>query len=221
MKTLPNLCNINNLRPGYIDRGNVLELEYVNAPRTNDNVNIPNTKTVKINTDGDTIIKLIDDNTDELLSLMRLVPYNVNGDEYYKVDKVKAFVRGQSNGIHLYKYCIYELDKPLISDKIQTLPGSVTLWKKMKDQSLDENFGIYVLNENTGRKVLFKRPYVFTDYEVWGWDRDFIPFFRKNPEFIKDAYQDGDISKLQLEYLKSEPRKIKDRSHIKLIAQRD
>lgn len=161
----------------------------------------------------------LDSFLDETLSILRLKRISINDEEYYEANKSLSLVKRKGYSKCLYEYAIRNLDFPIITDSTHTKPGSSDLWKKFQQNQDTSGYEILVFNTKTNHKSKFiQRNY--NDYDIWGWHEDFTYMAREDPKFLQDAVKAGDMNLELYQFLNNDIKKIRDRSHIRLIARR-
>ena len=196
--------------------------------------------------DTDSLYFRLENNNNKHLSVIRLKEITLHNKLYYLVDKSHSFVKGQGYVIPLYEYAFCYLKYPVISDSNQTKPGSSNLWKKLQGRQAVNSYNLFVINTNTQHKGLYETRN-YSDYDVWGWEREKIELYNINPDFISgigefednynediiendEVYYEEDeddlfneiplIDPVFLKYLKRGKKKLKDRKHIRLVGQK-
>lgn len=164
------------------------------------------------------IIKLQNNQNNSLLSTIRLKIENINGQNYYVVNKVNSIIKKMGYAKFLYEYCFTNLNLPVISDNIQTRPGSYNLWKSFLINP-NEKYEILIFNTETNNKMKYSTRN-FNDYKIWGWDGDFINLAQEDPKFLYDALKYGDLNSELYAFLNSNIDKVKDRKNIRLLSKK-
>lgn len=132
----------------------------------------------------DYIFLKLEGNDNKCLCVLRLKLKNVNGVNYYSVDKSHSFEKGKGYAVPLYEYAFCYFDLPIISDEIQTMPGSSKLWKKLQKKQDESEYEIYVFNTQTNHHGLYlTRNY--NVYDIWGWPKENVEIFKEAPDFIE------------------------------------
>lgn len=184
--------------------------------RINDVANCPeNTTLLKCELKSSVIIKLNRNEDNALLAIIRLKIENIHGEDYFKIDKVSSIVRKKGYAKFLYEYCFLNLELSVISDRIQTKPGSADLWKSFLN-SHNELYEILIFNTETNNKMKYSTRN-FNDYKIWGWYEDFLELAKEDPKFLYDALKYGDLNSELYTFLNSNIDKVKNRENIRLL----
>ncbi len=216
---MPQLISPHSLSRGYLDI-NSLPIHNFTIIEDANLIEKPESLVIKEYKEPSSIYYILTDLVnDYILSIMRLKKINLNNELYYKIDKSKSFIERQGYATVLYEYAFCHCNLPIISDKIQTKPGSSDLWKKFQKKQEQSNYEILVLNVETNHKGLFTtRDY--SDYRVWGWDMDFIALIEDTPDLLYDALDQKDISKELFLFINNNPNRIRNRENILLIGRK-
>ncbi|GAA4022430.1 hypothetical protein GCM10022386_01660 [Flavobacterium cheonhonense] len=169
----------------------------------------------------------------ELLSVVRLKTVIFYDQKFYCINKSKSIILNQGYATLLYEYCFNNLNRPIISDSVQTKGGSSDLWHKLI--SKDRDYQIFKYYTNTNKYVELKNGY--NPYLVWGIENAQI--LAETPAYVyEDLDYDVNFEKseidevfeldypnlsLSTDYIDPkliqfiEGGKIKDRYHVRLV----
>lgn len=218
LRKMPQLTTPNTLVSGYLDVES-LNIREFDTVEEYDLIIIPDNVVLKKCLKGEFLIyALTDINENYFLAILRLKKIIINEVEYYQINKSKAFIQRKGYATILYEYAFCYSSLPIISDKIQTKPGSSELWKTFQKKQETKPYEILVLNTNVNTERLFTaRDY--SDYDIWGWDEDFLALSKEIPDLLFTAYEDNNLSKELYDYILEGIRlnKIKNKKHIYLI----
>ncbi len=175
---------------------------------------------------------ILTDNDKNDLSLLRLVKVIFHNKEYFQIQKSYSVIPQKGYGEKLYDLCSNFHSGNLISDQMNTLPGSYNLWKKIlrKKNSalrfdiknnrrfkidLDDEFSIWgvpqnfleVIQETPWEAVIFEEDYEDSD----DYDEYFIDYLSENDKLERTILSDFIVRALKSK------KKIKDRSDIVIL----
>lgn len=182
---------------------------------------------------------LLTDLNDKHLSLLRLTEITINNKLYHQINKSYSLVPKNGYGQILYRLSFEINNVPIISDSLNTLPGSFNLWKKL---IVNKIVIAYSFNINTFRKSKINLP--LKEFNYWGVNNEFLEAIKETPwqavifenemdfedeyddydDFSIDYLSDNDriertiLSDYIVEALKNK-KKIKDRNNILLLIQ--
>jgi hypothetical protein len=211
--TMPNIINPNGIHKGYFFNSDSV-IGYERFPPPSDLVHpIDTIPLVGIAYDSSIYFKLLDLNED-LLSLLRVIPVEMCGQEYYKINKIGSLYKKQGYATYLYNLALRYCEFPLISDINLTRPGSYNIWRSLTMQRdapylvsiLDTkncNVDVYDINKN--------------EIEYWGFDQDMLQEFKDDVENIDYLFNDGEIDDSTRDFFISNLNEIVDRKNIRLI----
>ncbi len=143
---------------------------------------------------SDMHLYLLTDNNDDDLALIRLVKVAFHGKQFYQISKSFSLKPRKGYGEILYNLCFGFYSGSLVSDHVNTLPGSYNLWKK-------------ILRKNGGNAIRYdskndrKFPIDLNDESlIWGVPDDFRNEILKTPwqavifenEYDEVGYGDND-----------------------------
>jgi len=173
------------------------------------------------------------------LAIMRLVEIELHGNKYYQISKSFSVITQKGYGETLYNLCFNLHKGNLVSDCINTLPGSYNLWKKilrknsaiavrydsknnrkfeidLDDESLiwgvPDNFRDIIL-ETPWEAVIFENEYDDLDYgeDDEFFESSFVDYLSENDKIERTLLSDYIVEALK------KKRKIKDRSEILIL----
>lgn len=132
---------------------------------------------------------LLTDNSENNLSLLKLVEVTFHGVTYYQICKSYSIVTQEGYGETLYNLCFDLHRGNLISDHINTLPGSYNLWKKILRRA---NVAAIRYDAKNNRK--FKLD-IDDEFSIWGVPDSFLEII-KNTQWeaviVEDEYDNRD-----------------------------
>lgn len=159
--------------------------------------------------------RLLDFETETTMALMKLVPETVHTHNYLTIKKINVVKIRRGYGSFLYKTAIMNSDIPVLSDKTQTLPGSVNVWQGLHSNWHSQKKEIKILNSRNGQIIPFS-PTIPT-YEIWGYDEEILAEIKEDDDMLESMYEYNDISKMLFDFLSTHLVNIRDKKHIRLI----
>lgn len=100
----------------------------------------------------------------ETVAFAALEPINDYGEFGYQIKLTKSFVKNQGLMNYIFKFILFELDEIIYSDSIHTLPGSMDLWKNLRNR---QNIWIESINTDSNAVEIYNDQ---EDCEIWGVD---------------------------------------------------
>lgn len=107
---------------------------------------------------------------------MRLIERKIGRKIYHQICKSYSLVQNKGFGEILYEGCMKIHPNDIISDSINTLPGSYNLWKKIINK---KNITVYKLDVNSNRSYKLKTS--TSDFSIWGIDPAFLDTIKNTP----------------------------------------
>lgn len=213
VKTMPNLLNIRQFNSGTIFTLDAHVVYTISNPRLKSPEGVF-LETGKFETSTFYRLQDFESETTQALLIARDTEYN--GRLYHELSMVEVSNRRRGYCSFLYKYAITESDLPIISDKLQTLPGSVSVWKKLRFKWRQSKYEIgyidlkadriHVWNKNTQEHLIWGMPgNMLSDFEEFG-----------DEDLYYDMLKGGDISQRHYDFLVQNKDYLKDRGHIRL-----
>ena len=147
-------------------------------------------------------IYLLTDISNRHLAVVRLVETNVFGVMYHQISKSYAIVQQRGYGEILYENVLRLHTTSVISDHLNTLPGSFNLWKKLINKN---SISIYRFDTIRNRRYRLQLP--LDEFLVWGVDETFLEVIKKTPwsavnlEDDSNAIQDDSEDAAFVDYL--------------------
>lgn len=212
---MPNLISSEDLSEGYLINDDYKKMTFVKVPDVS-KIEIDSGKVITSASKNGYLYYRLENEDGFELSLVRLKKEVINNKEFYSVDKSRSFIKGKGYAIPLYEYSFCYLELPVISDSMQTKPGSSNLWKKFKERQIISSYEIRVFNTETDHTNVFTNRN-YNDYDVWGWDPDFIQMVKDDPDFLDEALKYKNINTELYRFINSNINKIRDRKKIRLI----
>jgi len=182
---------------------------------------------------------LLTDSNENNLAILRLAEITLHGKIYYQICKSYAVISQKGYGEQLYNLCFSLHKDQLVSDHINTFPGSFNLWKKilrkndrtairydsknnrkykmnLKNEFLiwgvPDNF-LEIIRETEWQAVIFENEYEDLDYgdndEIY--DNIFVDYLSENDKIERTLLSDYVVKALK------EKKKIKDRKDILIL----
>lgn len=115
------------------------------------------------------IIDIDDENTQGLLITTNVTH---NNRIYCEISNVEILNRRKGFCSFLYKYIIATSKIPVISDNLNTLPGSMDVWKSLRFDWNPKNYRISYINLLNAK--VYKWNKRTEDHNIWGMSKDFI-----------------------------------------------
>lgn len=216
---MPLLVSPHELNDGYLLNQTYHNLRFNQIKKMSDTTSIPINTIISRSNHSHFIYLRLDNLQNETLSILRLKKVSINNEDYYEANKSLSFKKRKGYSKCLYEYAFYNLDLPIITDSTQTKAGSSDLWKKFQQNQDNSGYEIIVFNTKTNNKSkLISRNY--NDYDIWGWHSDFTEMAKEDPKFLHDAVNEGDMDLKLYQFLNKNIKKVRDRSHIRLIAKK-
>ena len=119
---------------------------------------------------------LLTDNSEKHLAILRLAERNINGRIYHQISKSYSLIQQKGYGEVLYENCLKFHDKNIISDNLNTLPGSFNLWKKIINRN---SIDVYRFDTINKRQSKIRLP--IDDFLIWGVDNSFLEAIQSTP----------------------------------------
>lgn len=119
---------------------------------------------------------LLTDNEDKHLAILRLVELIIDGQVYHQISKSYSLIQQHGYGEILYENCLKIHDTDIVSDKLNTLPGSFNLWRKIINKNNLVIFSFNILNK---RKSRIKLP--LNEFQIWGVENSFLEAIKVTP----------------------------------------
>jgi len=116
---------------------------------------------IKISNDK-TVIKLIDKNQRDTLSMVYGNYINYNNKDYFEIKWTSSRIQKRGFLTYLFKILIYDMNLIIMSDSNHTSPGSKEFWKSHIRKT---TFDIYRFNIKTNFK---RKAYRYNDDQIWG-----------------------------------------------------
>ena len=181
---------------------------------------------------------LLTNSEEENLAILRLIAVNLHGNNYYQICKSYSIVVQKGYGETLYNLCFNIYNGNLISDNINTLPGSYNLWKKILRKypnairydakndrkfpiDLDDEFLIWgvpdsfleVIAQTQWEAVIFENEYDDLDYgeSEETFESTYVDYLSENDKIERTLLSDYIVEALK------KKRQIKDRSNILIL----
>lgn len=143
----------------------------------------------------DAYLYLLTDKNDKHLSLVRLVEKIVSNKIYHQINKSFSIEVQKGYGQVLYKHIFDYNPVDIISDHINTLPGSFNLWKRLLSQ-----LTTYRLDTKNNRS--YKVDAINDEFLIWGVEDDFLEVIKQtqweavvvenfDDEYYDDEFDDG------------------------------
>lgn len=182
---------------------------------------------------------LLTTTTNDLLAVLRLTELNIHGKIYHKINKSYSVRPQNGHGEILYRFSFNIHPISIISDGINTLPGSFNLWKKIINKS---NIDIFKFDLKNNRKHQIHQP--LDEFLIWGVDDYFLETIKSTPweavifENEFESLDDNEEDNFSVDYLSDNDRiertilsdyivkalknknKITNRSHIVLLIEK-
>jgi hypothetical protein len=137
---------------------------------------------------------LLTDNSENHLAIIRLVGRNINGRIYHQISKSYSLIQQKGYGEVLYENCLKFHSESIISDNLNTLPGSFNLWKKIINKN---SIDVYRFDTFNKRQSKIRLP--IDDFLIWGVDESFLEAIQSTPwdsvtfnEFSEEIDDDSD-----------------------------
>jgi len=140
---------------------------------------------------------LLCDSDNVRLSVIRFkINVVIGKNQYFQINKSYSWERDKGHGLYLYKYSIKHIGSSILSDKLQSRPGSFNIWKKLIK---DDEFDVKVININNKRILGIKSDY--DEYDIWGAFEHQIESIKQIPfESVFDETTDVFVNNSELLY---------------------
>ncbi|MCJ8288359.1 MAG: hypothetical protein HRT58_21950 [Crocinitomicaceae bacterium] len=93
----------------------------------------------------------------------------INRTQYFQIKKSYSPVPNRGFGYLLYKLVLDNQEGKIISDSVNTLPGSYNVWMKLLKNNA---YNIQLLNLQSGKKTNISEP--IDDLKIWGVEPDYL-----------------------------------------------
>lgn len=181
---MPNLFSPADLSEGYLFNDEFDALTFTKVSDTT-LIELEEDLSILIATNEEYTFLKLEEKENNMLCVLRLKLISIQAQNYYSVDKSHSIEKGKGYAVPLYEYSFCYLDSPIVSDKIQTMPGSSKLWKKFQKKQHESEYEINVFNTETNNQGRYlTRNY--NDYDIWGWSKENIQIFREAPDFVEN-----------------------------------
>lgn len=181
---------------------------------------------------------LLTNSQEENLAILRLISVDLHGNIYYQICKSYSIIVQKGYGETLYNLCINIHNGSLLSDSINTLPGSYNLWKKILKKNpyairydiknnrkfpidLDDEFLIWgvpdsfleVIYQTQWEAVIFENEYDDLDYgeSEETYENTFVDYLSENDKMERTLLSDYIVEALK------KKKQIKDRSNVLIL----
>lgn len=119
---------------------------------------------------------LLEDSKGKHLAIMRLTEKSINGKIYHQINKSYSLVQQKGYGEILYENSLKVHQTDIVSDNLNTLPGSFNLWKKIINKN---NIPVYRFDEKNNKRYKLTLP--IDDFSVWGIEPSFLEAIKETP----------------------------------------
>lgn len=134
-------------------------------------------KYVQSNLNGEEIhIYLLTDIEENHLSVLRLIEKSINGRTFHQISKSYSIISQKGYGEILYRYCFNIHDVNIISDNLNTLPGSFNLWRKIINK---KNLNVLKYDISKNRTSQISLP--LDEFLIWGINEYFLEAILETP----------------------------------------
>lgn len=141
-------------------------------------------------------IYLLTDKNENHLSVLRLVEKDIKDKVYHQINKSYSIIPQKGYGEILYHYCFQIHNVSIISDNLNTLPGSFNLWRKIIKK---QNPNVYKIDIKNNRSSKLNLP--LNEFLIWGVNDDFLEAIMETPwqavifenEYEDPAYDNDDF----------------------------
>ncbi len=149
-----------------------------------------------------------------------LITTNVihNDKEFCELSSVEILDRRKGYCSFLYKYIITTSKIPVISDNLNTSPGSMDVWKYLKFVWNPKNYTIGYINLQIDRIYNWNKK--TEDHNIWGMSKTFISDMAEldDENLFENMLEYGDLSKQHYVFLNTNKAYLKDREMVRLYA---
>lgn len=155
-------------------------------------------------------IKLVDNVQKDVVSFIKLET-ELHFNEEYKVIKLSYSRFPQRGHVrYIFSILLFDFAYHLMSDSLNTIPGSMNFWKKIR---LLKNSECRILNILTR----YSRKYqTQADHLIWGLDDEYFLNDELNALFVDHFWNRKVINSDLYEYILENQNKIKNRQHLRL-----
>ena len=145
---------------------------------------------------------------------------NHNNKEYCEISNVEVLTRRKGYCSFLYKIVITTSDIPIISDNLNTLPGSFNIWKYLRFSWKPKNYQIGYINLSYNR--IYKWSGKTPDHHICGMQTILLNDYQEleNDDIFDEMLEMDDLSKDHYLFLSKYKKYLKDRDYIRLLVTR-
>lgn len=160
--------------------------------------------------DKSVYIKLFDNVQMDVVSFVKLET-EIHYNEEYKVIKLSYSRFPQRGHVrYIFSILLFDFAYHLMSDSLNTIPGSMNFWKKIR--TLD-NSECRVLDISTRYN---RRYQTQSDHLIWGLDDEYFLNGELNSLFIDDFWTRKVINADLYQYIIENQKKLKNKEHLRL-----
>lgn len=163
---------------------------------------------------GDSVfVKLVDNVQLDIVSFVRL-DTEIHFDKEYKVIKLsysKFPKRGHVR--YIFSILLFDFDYNIMSDSLNTIPGSMNFWKKIKQL---ENSECRLLNISTKYSRLYDNQ---EDHLIWGLDDEYFINGELNSLLVEDFWERKIINSNLYKYIIDNQKTISNKESLRLTIQ--
>ncbi len=165
-----------------------------------------------------TFYRISDIENENTLGLLITTNVTHNGKNYCELSNVEILNRRKGYCSFLYKYIVTTSEIPVISDNLNTSPGSMDVWKSLRFKWNPKNYIIGYINLHSDR--VFRWTKKTEDHNIWGMSQVFISDMAEldDENLFENMLEFDDLSSQHYKFLNDNKVYLKDREMIRLYA---
>ncbi|MCO6164498.1 hypothetical protein [Flavobacterium sp. NRK F7] len=118
---------------------------------------------------------LLTDKEDNDLAILKLSTVTYGNKSYYQINKSFSLIPQKGYGLTIYNFCFQFHNGDILSDHINTLPGSFNLWKKLLK---NEKISAKRLDTKNNKKLNLN---INKEFLIWGISEDYLEAINETP----------------------------------------
>lgn len=160
--------------------------------------------------DNSIYIKLVDNIQMDVVSFVKLET-EIHYNEEYKVIKLSYSRFPQRGHVrYIFSILLFDFAYHLMSDSLNTIPGSMNFWKKIRTL---ENSECRVFNISTHYNRRYRMQ---SDHLIWGLNDEYFLNGELNSLFVDDFWTRKIINSDLYQYIIENQKKLKNKEHLRL-----
>ena len=160
--------------------------------------------------DNSIYIKLVDNVQGDIVSFVRLDSESHFGEEYKEIKLSYSKFPQRGYVRYIFSILLFDFEYHLMSDSLNTIPGSMNFWKKIRHL---ENSECRVLNISTRYTRLYNTQ---ADHLIWGLDDEYFVNGELNSLFVEDFWERKIINSDLYNFIVDNQKKISNRENLRL-----